>query len=103
MAELRIYESSSLCATVVAVLMEGNPFAIKAVAEVSDGVFVGVNFIEVSKFGKPIVTSAHCAAYGVEHSYTGDDASLLSELCEGLSKYIEEKYGIRFLSRQIDH
>ena len=89
--------------TIVTAELEGNPFKIEAVVMEEKGKFAGASYLEVRRNGEFIDARAHCSDYGIEHLYKGPDAPLLDALCKAASEGIEEKYGIRFLSRQIDH
>lgn len=86
--------------SVVVATLEGNPFSIRATVGTRDGHFIGTSFLIVTKGDRVIDARCHCSDYGVEHSYTGDDADALTELCQHMTADLEETFAIHFLSRE---
>lgn len=76
-----------------------NPFTIRAVIGTSDGKFQGASFIEVMRGDRVIPAGAFCSDYGVEHSYTGEDADKLTALCRQMNADLQERYSVTFLVR----
>jgi hypothetical protein len=94
---LRVLETTTH--SVVSAQDEGNPFVIRAVVGVSDDQFLGASFVEVLRGDRVIPAHAFCSAYGMEHSYTGEDADALTELCQIMNRDLEERYHVTFLVR----
>ena len=98
MFESLVIEETTTHSVVVATL-EGNPFSIRATVGTRDGHFIGASFLIVTRGDRVIDAHCHCSDYGVEHSYTGDDADLLTALCRHMTADLEETFAIHFQRR----
>lgn len=86
--------------SIVRAQKEGNPFTIRAIVGTTDGKFLGASFIEVMRGERVIPAGAFCSDYGVEHTYTGEDADLLTELCHQMNEDLEGRFRVTFLVRE---
>lgn len=95
---IKIEESTTH--SIVTSQKEGNPFVIRATVGSRDGKFIGASFFTVERDGRIIDAGCRCTDYGVEHSYEGEHSEMLTELCDAMSRGIEENFGIHFLERE---